>query len=229
MASLVRALERHVFARPIGSFQAIKHRLAEMAARIELARSNAWFAAWPWRNAMPAGLGVPGGLTLAAATARISAGEAFDFASRENVQIHGGAGLHPGGQRPSLLQPRARHLAVWLGGRARGSARLVAALGREAADPRATSHGLPDSPEEAAFRAEVREFPAREGEAWREPPPVDRSEDDEIEAVGLAGDQGAGRSAAIRWPTAWGDAVARRSSRRSSTTRNRATTRPSRR
>lgn len=123
------ALERRVFARPIGSFQAIKHRLADMAAKIELARSNAWFAAWALEQA-DAGTpeAVPGGVALAAATARISAGEAFDFASRENLQIHGGMGFTwEGNCHPYYT--RARHLAVWLGGEPVWAQRLVRALG----------------------------------------------------------------------------------------------------
>lgn len=123
------ALERRVFARPIGAFQAIKHRLADMAAKIELARSNAWFAAWALEQ-MDAGTPgeVPGGVALAAATARISASEAFDFAARENLQIHGGMGFTwEGNCHPYYT--RARHLAVWLGGEPVWARRLVRALG----------------------------------------------------------------------------------------------------
>lgn len=123
------ALQRRVFARPIGAFQAIKHRLADMAAKIELARSNAWFAAWALEQ-VDAGSpeAVPGGMALAAAAARISAGEAFDFASRENLQVHGGAGFTwEGNCHPFYI--RARHLAVWLGGEPVWAARLVRALG----------------------------------------------------------------------------------------------------
>lgn len=126
------ALERRVFARAIGSFQAIKHRLADMATKIELARSNAWFAAWALGQ-VDAGTPdtVPGGFPLAAATARISAGEAFDFASRENLQIHGGAGFTWEGNCHPYYS-RARNLAVWLGGEPVWAQRLVAALGAAA-------------------------------------------------------------------------------------------------
>jgi acyl-CoA dehydrogenase len=131
------ALERRVFARPIGAFQAIKHRLADMAARIELARSNAWFAAWALEQADAGtheavqGIGQGGGqsgVALAAATARIAASEAFDFAARENLQIHGGMGFTwEGNCHPYYT--RARHLAVWLGGEPVWAQRLVRALG----------------------------------------------------------------------------------------------------
>ena len=125
------ALERRVFARPIGSFQAIKHRLADMATKIELARSNAYFAAWALQQQNEGnGSEVPGGIGLAAATARVSAGEAFDFAARENLQVHGGTGYTwEGNCHPYYT--RARALSTWLGGNAMWSERLVAALERD--------------------------------------------------------------------------------------------------
>jgi acyl-CoA dehydrogenase len=80
------ALERFAFGRPIGSFQAIKHKLADMYVALELARSNAYYGAWA--------LGADAtDLPLAAATARVSATEAFHLASKENIQTHGGIGF----------------------------------------------------------------------------------------------------------------------------------------
>jgi acyl-CoA dehydrogenase len=80
------AIERYAFGRPIGSFQAIKHKLADVYVAIELARSNAYYGAW----ALSAGAAE---LPLAAATARVSATEAFHLASKENIQTHGGIGF----------------------------------------------------------------------------------------------------------------------------------------
>jgi alkylation response protein AidB-like acyl-CoA dehydrogenase len=80
------ALERYAFGRPIGSFQAIKHKLADVYVAIELARSNAYYGAW----ALSADAAE---LPLAAATARVSATEAFHLASKENIQTHGGIGF----------------------------------------------------------------------------------------------------------------------------------------
>ena len=80
------ALERFAFGRPIGSFQAIKHKLADVYVAIELARSNAYYGAW----ALSADAAE---LPLAAATARIAATEAFHLASKENIQTHGGVGF----------------------------------------------------------------------------------------------------------------------------------------
>ncbi|HEY2621410.1 MAG TPA: acyl-CoA dehydrogenase family protein [Acetobacteraceae bacterium] len=80
------AQERYAFGRPIGSFQAIKHKLADVYVAIELARSNAYYGAW----ALSADAAE---LPLAAATARVSATEAFHLASKENIQTHGGIGF----------------------------------------------------------------------------------------------------------------------------------------
>jgi alkylation response protein AidB-like acyl-CoA dehydrogenase len=80
------ALERYAFSRPIGSYQAIKHRLADMFIKNELARSNAYYGAWALSTDAPE-------LPLAASAARISATEAFNFAAREAIQVHGGVGF----------------------------------------------------------------------------------------------------------------------------------------
>jgi hypothetical protein len=79
------ALERYAFGRPIGSFQAIKHKLADVYVATELARSNAYYGAWALASNAPE-------LPLAAATARVSASEAFFLAAKENIQVHGGMG-----------------------------------------------------------------------------------------------------------------------------------------
>lgn len=80
------AMERFAFGRPIGSFQAIKHKLADMYVALELARSNAYYGAWALEADAT-------DLPLAAATARVSATEAFHLASKENIQTHGGIGF----------------------------------------------------------------------------------------------------------------------------------------
>lgn len=80
------AKERYAFGRPIGSFQAIKHKLADMFVAIELARSNAYFAAWALSSDADE-------LPVAAAAARLSASKAYWLAARETVQTHGGIGF----------------------------------------------------------------------------------------------------------------------------------------
>ncbi len=80
------ALERYAFGRVIASYQAIKHKLADIYVKNELARSNAYYGAWALNtNATE--------LPVAASAARIAASEAFWFASKENIQTHGGIGF----------------------------------------------------------------------------------------------------------------------------------------
>lgn len=78
--------ERYAFGRPVASFQAIKHKFADMYVAIELARSNAYYAASALHNQAD-------DLPLAAATARVSAIDAYYLASKENIQAHGGMGF----------------------------------------------------------------------------------------------------------------------------------------
>jgi acyl-CoA dehydrogenase len=118
------ALQRKVFGRAIGSYQAIKHRIADMLCLVELARSNAWFAAWALDND-------PTAVPAAAATARISATEAYEMASRENLQVHGGIG-YTWDANCHFHYRRSRLLAASLGGLADWSDRLVTVLGSEA-------------------------------------------------------------------------------------------------
>jgi acyl-CoA dehydrogenase len=79
------ALGRYAFGRPIASYQAIKHKLANMYVKNTLARSNCYYGAWALSADAPE-------LPLAAATARVSAIQAYYFASKENIQTHGGMG-----------------------------------------------------------------------------------------------------------------------------------------
>ena len=80
------ALERMAFGRPIGSFQAIKHMLADMYVSATLARSNCYYGAW----ALGSGAAE---LPVAAATARVSATTAFQQCAKNNIQAHGGMGF----------------------------------------------------------------------------------------------------------------------------------------
>ena len=80
------AVERMAFGRPIGSFQAIKHMVADMYVAATLARSNCYYAAW----ALSSGAAE---LPVAAATARVSATTAFQQCARNNIQVLGGMGF----------------------------------------------------------------------------------------------------------------------------------------
>lgn len=80
------ALERMAFGRQIGSFQALKHMLADMYVSATLARSNAYYGAWALSTDAPE-------LPVAAATAWVSATQAFQHCARNSIQVHGGVGF----------------------------------------------------------------------------------------------------------------------------------------
>ncbi len=77
---------RHQFGKPIGSFQAIKHKCADMMVRYETTRSGAYYAAWAVATDAP-------DATMAAAMAKALCTEMFSFVSGEAIQVHGGIGF----------------------------------------------------------------------------------------------------------------------------------------
>ena len=85
-ASTTYAKERYQFGRPIGSFQAIKHKCANMLMEVEMSRSAAYYAGW-------AAAEDPEELSLAASLAKAYCSDAFFHAAAENIQIHGGIGF----------------------------------------------------------------------------------------------------------------------------------------
>ncbi len=101
------ALERYAFGRPIGSYQAIKHKLADVFVAIEVARANAYFGAWALSVDAPE-------LPVAAAASRVSATRAYWLAAKENIQTHGGIGFTWEADC-QLFYRRAEHLALVLG------------------------------------------------------------------------------------------------------------------
>jgi alkylation response protein AidB-like acyl-CoA dehydrogenase len=78
---------RMQFGRPIGSFQAIKHKCAEMLLEVESARSAAYHAAGSAAEASSDELGV------AAAIAKACCSEAYFHVAAETIQVHGGIGF----------------------------------------------------------------------------------------------------------------------------------------
>lgn len=114
------AKERFAFGRPIGSFQALKHMMADMYVALKLAESNCYYAAWALQNDSV-------DFALAAATARVSATQAFQLCSRDNIQVHGGMGFtwefdcH-------LYYRRSNYLTLMLGGLATWQDKLIGAL-----------------------------------------------------------------------------------------------------
>ena len=83
-ASLRYAQEREAFGRPIGSFEAVAFKLADMRASIEAARLLTWAAAWAKDQGR--------GYAAAAAAAKLRASDVANVCAREAVQIHGGYG-----------------------------------------------------------------------------------------------------------------------------------------
>ncbi|MFT3864718.1 MAG: acyl-CoA dehydrogenase family protein [Solirubrobacterales bacterium] len=78
--------ERVQFGRPIGSFQALKHRCADLATELEAARSTAYYATW-------AVDGAPEELPVIAPLAEAVAGAALLHVAAEAIQMHGGIGF----------------------------------------------------------------------------------------------------------------------------------------
>ncbi|MCC2107396.1 MAG: acyl-CoA dehydrogenase, partial [Hyphomicrobiales bacterium] len=106
------ALDRIAFGRPIGSFQAVKHMLADMYVAATLARSNAYYGAWALSTDA-------GELAEAAANARVSATQAYQLCSKNNTQVHGGMGFtwefdcHLYYRRSNLLALTLGSLTMW--------------------------------------------------------------------------------------------------------------------
>jgi acyl-CoA dehydrogenase len=117
------AKTRYAFGRPIGSFQAIKHRIVDMLVNNEIAVSDSYYAAWALENAT--------NLPIAAATARIAATDAFEFASRENIQVHGGIGF-TWECDAHLLFKRSKLLALSLGSASEWRDKLIGRIARAA-------------------------------------------------------------------------------------------------
>jgi acyl-CoA dehydrogenase len=114
------AQDRRIFGRPLSSYQAIKHKLADLAVAVEIARSNAYYAAWAASDA-------PDQLPGAAAAARLTALHAFEMGARENVQVHGGIG-YTFEANCHFYYRRERTLALSLGGKERWADQLIASI-----------------------------------------------------------------------------------------------------
>jgi alkylation response protein AidB-like acyl-CoA dehydrogenase len=115
------AKERRQFGRLIGSFQAVKHLCAEMAAELEPCRALVWYAAY-------AADAVPAEASLTAAHAKAHLSEVSRFVARTSTEVHGGMGItdllglhywfkRVGADRQLLGGPeRVRHLAAVMQG-----------------------------------------------------------------------------------------------------------------
>jgi alkylation response protein AidB-like acyl-CoA dehydrogenase len=110
-------MERYAFGRPIASFQAIKHRMADLWVKLELARSNCYYGAWALSHEAPE-------LGVAASLSRVSATEAFELATQESIQLHGGVG-YTWEYDCHLFYRRAKLLGVALGSAAEWREKLI--------------------------------------------------------------------------------------------------------
>jgi alkylation response protein AidB-like acyl-CoA dehydrogenase len=112
---------REQFGRPIGSFQAIKHKCANMLLEVESARSAAYYAGWAASEG-------DAELPAAASVAKSYCSEAYVHAAAENIQIHGGIGFtweHPA----HLYFKRAKSSELLLGAPEYHRERLLQGIG----------------------------------------------------------------------------------------------------
>lgn len=107
---------REQFGRPIGSFQALQHKLADVCVAVESARAATWYAAFATDQDAP-------DARLAGLTAAALAGDAAFRAAGDSIQVHGGIGFsweHPAhvafkrarANRALLGEPRDHRAAV---------------------------------------------------------------------------------------------------------------------
>ncbi|MGW3429715.1 acyl-CoA dehydrogenase family protein [Streptomyces melanosporofaciens] len=120
-ATVAFVTQRHQFGRPIGSFQAVKHRLADVLVALEAARSGSAYATACAAIASPQ-------LPVAACAAAVVCSETFRLATAEYVQLHGGIGFtweHPA----HLYVRRARGAEVLFGTADQHRTRLAGLVG----------------------------------------------------------------------------------------------------
>ena len=118
--AIVYVKERQAFGGPVGRFQGVKHKLANLYVDNELARSHAFHGIWAVETGDPV-------LPRAAAAARVAASDAFWGASRETIHLHGAMGF-TWDHDAHLHYRRAHHLSLALGSPQWWKDRLFAAL-----------------------------------------------------------------------------------------------------
>ncbi|WP_433063916.1 acyl-CoA dehydrogenase family protein [Dactylosporangium sp. CS-033363] len=108
------AKTRHQFGRPIGAFQAMQHKLADLAVTLEVARSAAEFAVRGAGADAGGGAGGGAGLERAAHALAVKASEAAVTITTEAIQLHGGIGFT--WEYPAHVLLRRAHAAAVLAG-----------------------------------------------------------------------------------------------------------------
>jgi len=191
------AKTRRAFGRAIGSFQSIKQKLVTGLAQLDLARAHVGEAVRTLDAQTP-------DRALAAAGARVSASQAFDYAAKEALQTHGALGI-AWAHDAHLFLRRARMLAVEAGATAQWKSRLVDDLRDAPAE--AGDEGQDDTPEEARYRREARAWLSAQGFARGSG--RRKQEDFSVPAVMSAGRawqaaKAQAGYAAIHWPRAFG-------------------------
>lgn len=106
-ATVAHVRDRLQFGRPVGSFQAVKHRCANMLVSLEQARSAAYHAVWALQDGTD-------DARLAVSLARAVASESYAWISGSAIQMHGGLGFTWEGS-PHLYFKRATTDALILG------------------------------------------------------------------------------------------------------------------
>ena len=213
--SAAYARERKAFGRTIGSYQGIKHKLADIYTANQLARAHCYYGAWALTADADSKEPAPE-LALAAACARVSASEAYSIAAQESIQVHGGMG-YTWELDCHLHYRRARSMAVVLGN-VHSWREVMAQQLEHKIDTPAAAHlrgpvadgamDFDDSPAEASFRAECR--------AWLDANATLKARPDDYFAPHLSaaermqaardwqGKKAAAGFGAITWPVALG-------------------------
>ncbi|WP_432470230.1 acyl-CoA dehydrogenase family protein [Amphritea sp. HPY] len=130
--SVEYARERKTFGRAIGSYQGIKHKLADIYTGNQMARAHCYYGAWALDSDSPE-------LAIAAAGARVSASRAFNYAAQESIQVHGGMG-YTWELDCHLFYRRTRQLALILGPEQQWSERIASELEQKFLSEEETTH-----------------------------------------------------------------------------------------
>lgn len=213
--SVAYARERKAFGRTIGSYQGIKHKLADIYTANQLARAHCYYGAWAL-TADSVSTDTAPELALAAASARVSASEAYSMAAQESIQVHGGMG-YTWELDCHLHYRRARMLAVELGSVHAWREVMTQQLESKMDTPATAnlrgpvvdgSMDFDDSPSEASFRAECRAWLDANATLKARPDDYFAPQLSPAERMQAARDWQAKKAAAgfgaITWPTALG-------------------------
>ena len=119
--TLAYAKQREQFGAPIGSFQAIKHKFADMLVALERARATSYFAALTIAED-------DSRRALATSTAKAAAGDCAALLAKEGIQIHGGIG-YTWEHDMHLYVRRVKSNAILLGNAAQHRARVADLIG----------------------------------------------------------------------------------------------------